>query len=145
MSITRKLARWREAGLIDEATSARIQAFEDCERKPIVLYALGVLGASAVALGLISIIAANWDVIPGRVKLGADLLLGVALAAADLRRRAARQQLVASEVLITLFYGFTLASIALVGQVYQLDAPAYQGLLVWSAATLPLVLLGQSR
>src|SRR5262245_55725551 len=32
MSIARKLARWREAGLIDETTSARIQAFEDAER-----------------------------------------------------------------------------------------------------------------
>jgi len=64
MSIARKLARWREAGLIDEATSSRIQAFEDAERTPVALYALGVLGASAVALGLILIIAANWDVIP---------------------------------------------------------------------------------
>ena len=34
-----------------------------------------------------------------------------------------------AEVLITVFYGFTLASIALVGQVYQLTAPAYQALL----------------
>src|SRR5262249_38386348 len=48
------------------------------------------------------------------------------------------------EVLIMLLYGFTLASIALVGQVYQLTNPTYQALLVWSAATLPLVLLGRS-
>jgi len=48
-------------------------------------------------------------------------------------------------VLITLFYGFTLASIGLVGQVYHLGAPVYQGLLVWSAATPPLILLGRSR
>src|SRR4029450_11429016 len=82
MSIARKLARWREAGLIDDATSARIQAFEDAERTPVPPHPLGVLGASAVALGLISIIAANWDVIPGRVKLGADVLLGIALATA---------------------------------------------------------------
>jgi uncharacterized membrane protein len=144
MSIARKLARWREAGLIDDATSARIQAFEDAERTPVALYALGVLGASAVALGLISIIAANWDVIPGRVKLGADVLLGIALATATyvVVRRGNSWW---SEVLITLFYGFTLASIGLVGQVYHLDAPAYQGLLAWSAATLPLILLGRSR
>src|SRR5262245_52911967 len=144
MSIARKLARWRDAGLIDEATSARIQAFEDAERTPVALYALGVLGASAVALGLISIIAANWNVIPGRVKLAVDVLLGIALAAATyvVVRRGNSWW---SEVLITLFYGFTLASIALVGQVYHLDAPAYQGPLVWSAATLPLILLGRSR
>ena len=144
MSIARKLARWREAGVIDEATSARIQRFEDAERTPVALYALGVLGAGAVALGLVSVIAANWDVIPGTVKLGADVLLGVALAAATYVA-VQRERGWSSEVLITLFYGFTLASISLVGQVYHLDAPAYQGLLAWSAATLPLVLLGQSR
>lgn len=144
MSIACKLARWRAAGLIDEATSARLQAFEDAERTPVALYALGVLGAGAVALGLISVIAANWDAIPGRVKLGADVLLGMALAAATYVA-VRRQRGWSSEVLITLFYGFTLASIGLVGQVYHLDAPTYQGLLAWSAATLPLVLLGQSR
>jgi len=144
MSITRKLARWRDAGLIDEATSARIQAFEDAQRAPVALHALGVLGASAVALGIISIIAANWDVIPARAKLAADVLLAVALAAATYVA-VQRGRGWSSEVLITLFYGFTLASISLVGQLYHLDAPTYQGLLVWSAATLPLVLLGQSR
>src|SRR4029077_1067796 len=43
------------------------------------------------------------------------------------------------------FWGFTLASIALVGQVYQLTSPMYQALLAWTAATLPLVLLGRSQ
>lgn len=144
MSLERKLARWREAGLIDEATRARIEAFEQADRKPIVLYALGVLGAGTVALGIVSIIAANWDAIPGRVKLACDLALGAALAGAAyvaLERRRA----LAAEALITLLYGFTLASLALVGQVYQLGTPAYQALLLWSAATLPLVLLGHSR
>src|SRR4030095_14012702 len=106
--------------------------------------ALRVLASPRCGLGLIAILAANWDVIPGRVKLGADVLLGIALAAATylVVRRGDSWW---SEVLITLFYGFTLASIGLVGQVYHLNAPAYQGLLAWSAATLPLILLGRSR
>src|SRR5262249_11371439 len=118
-------------------------AFERSSRAPIALYALGVLGAGAVALGIVSLIAANWDAIPGTVKLAGDLLIGLALATATyvaVRRGAGWP----GEVLVTLFYGFTLASIGLVGQVYQLTSPAYQGLLVWSAATLPLVLLGRS-
>ena len=144
MSLDRKLARWESAGLIDGATRARIHAFEQSERAPIALYALGVLGAGTLALGVLSVIAANWDGIPGTVKLGGDLLIGLGLSVATyvaVRREAGWP----AEVLITVFYGFTLASIALVGQVYQLTAPAYQALLVWTAATLPLVLLGRSQ
>jgi uncharacterized membrane protein len=144
MSLDRQLARWQEAGLIDAATRTRIAAFEDAQRTPVVRYALGVLGAGTVALGVVSVIASNWDAIPGRVKLGGDLLIGAALAAATYAA-VTRSAGWLGEVLITLFYGFTLASIALVGQVYQLDTPTYQGLLAWSAATAPLVLLGRSR
>jgi uncharacterized membrane protein len=144
MSIERKLARWREVGLIDDATSARIAAFEDDQRKPIGLYALAVLGGGTVALGMVSIVAANWDAIPASVKLGCDLLIGALLAAATYLV-VERGKALATEVLVTVFYGFTLASLALVGQVYQLDTPTYQALLVWSLATLPLVLLGHSR
>ena len=143
MSLDRKLARWEAAGLIDDATGARIRAFEKSSRTPIALYALGVLGAGTVALGIISLVAANWSAIPAAMKLAGDLLIGLVLATATyvaVRRGVGWP----GEVLIMLFYGFTLASIALVGQVYQLTNPTYQGLLVWSAATLPLVLLGRS-
>src|SRR5262249_58559818 len=121
-----------------------IRDFEQSERAPIALYVLGVLGAGTLALGVLSVIAANWDGIPGTVKLAADLLIGLGLAVATyvaVRRDAGWS----AEVLITVFYGFTLASIALVGQVYQFTAPTYQALLVWTAATLPLVLLGRSQ
>jgi uncharacterized membrane protein len=144
MSLDRKLARWEAAGLLDGETRARIAAFERSERAPLALYALGVLGAGTVALGVVSVVAANWDGIPGTVKLGGDLLVGVVLAASTYLA-VDREAGWPAEVLITLFSGFTLASIALVGQVYQLSAPMYQGMLVWSASTLPLVLLGRSH
>jgi uncharacterized membrane protein len=144
MSSERKLARWQEAGLIDAETRARIEAFEEAHSKPILLYALGALGAGTVALGVVSIVAANWDAISGSVKLACDLLLGALIAAATWAS-VQRGKALVTEVLVIVFYGFTLASLALVGQIYQLDTPTYQALLFWSAVTLPLVLLGQSR
>lgn len=144
MSLDRKVAGWVQAGLIDEATRDRILAYEHAERRPYALYALIVLGGGTVALGLISVVASNWDGISGSTKLAGDLLLAAALALgtslAVIRGRA-----LAIEVLVCVFYGFTLASLALVGQVYQLGTPTYQGLLVWSVSTLPLLLLGRSR
>ncbi|HKP63060.1 MAG TPA: DUF2157 domain-containing protein [Polyangiales bacterium] len=144
MSLDRKLSSWVEAGVIDEATRQRIAAHEHAQRKPYALYAMLVLGGGTVALGLVSVIASNWDSISGGVKLTADLFLALTLAAAT-AWSVMRGRALATEVLVCVFYGFTLASLALVGQVYQLGTPTYQGLLVWSASTLPLVLLGRSR
>lgn len=143
MNLNQKLRRWREAGLIDEATSARIASFEHAQRRPLGMYTLIGLGASTVGLGLVSLVAANWEVIPAALKLSVDLSLGVALALfASLA--ISRQWRLAREAVITIFYGYTLASLALVGQVYQLNAPTYQALLTWSLATLPLCLLAES-
>lgn len=144
MSLRPQLARWQAAGLIDAQTAERIEAHEAAQRRPIGLYALGALGAGTIALGIISLVAANWDVITPTVKLGVDLAFGAGLAAGCYHsaQRALRWP---TEVLVTVLYGFTLASLSLVGQIYQLDTPEYQALLLWSAATLPLVLLGRSR
>lgn len=144
MNVDQKLRRWREAGVIDEATSARIAEFERAREQPVAMYALIGLGASTVGLGLVSVVAANWERIARGLKLGADLALGVALALA-IHLALQRGSRFAREALVTIYYGFTLASLALVGQVYQLDAPSYQALCVWSLASLPLVLLGESR
>ncbi len=146
MNVDQKLRLWREAGLIDEATSARIASFEHTQRKPLGMYAVIGLGASTIGLGLVSLVAANWEVIPAALKLAVDLALGVALAVSIelATRRQWRQSQMLREALVTIFYGYTLASLALVGQVYQLNAPTYQALLTWSLATLPLWLLGES-
>jgi uncharacterized membrane protein len=143
VNLKRKLQRWLEAGVIDDATRVRIETFEAAEHKPIVLYALGVLGGGTIALGIVSLIAANWQGIPDGVKLAGDLLIAACLAAGTYVS-ARRGGGWTTEVLVTILYGFTLASFALVGQIYQLTAPAYRTLLLWSATTLPLVLLGSS-
>ena len=143
MSLKGKLQQWHDAGIIDDATRARIEKFEAAQHKPIVLYALGVLGGGTIALGIVSLIAANWQGIPDHIKLAGDVFIAACLAAGTYVS-ARRDGGWTTEVFVTVLYGFTLASFALVGQIYQLTAPTYQTLLSWSAATLPLVLLGSS-
>jgi uncharacterized membrane protein len=143
MSIERKLARWREAGLLDEATAARIAAFEQQGHRPVLLYALGGLGALTLGTGIVSIVAANWEQIGRQTKLGIDLAFGAALAIA-LYSAASRREHWLTDVLAGVYYVFVLASIALVGQLYQLGSPQYQGLLTWSVATAPFMLLVRS-
>jgi len=143
MNLDQKLRRWREAGLIDEVASVRIAEFEHAQRRPIGMYTLVGLGASTIGLGLVSLVAANWEVIPAALKLAVDLVLGVGLALL-IELAVSRGWRLAREALIVVFYGYTLASLALVGQIYQLDSPTYQALTLWSFATLPLCLLGES-
>lgn len=142
MSLERRLDRWRAAGLIDDEAVGRIARWERENRRPAVVPVLATIGAGTLALGIIALVAANWDAISGRWKVACDLALGTALAAAAFVA-ARRGERVATDVLVVVLWGFTLASLALVGQVYQLDAPAWRPLLAWSAATAPLVLLAR--
>ena len=81
MNLDKKLAEWQAAGLLDAEAAERIRAHESRAARPLVLYAVGGLGAVTVGIGIISVVAANWDGIGYPVKLGVDLLLAVALAA----------------------------------------------------------------
>ncbi len=61
----RKIEAWHEAGVIDAATRDRLIAHEAAHARPIALWAVFGIGALAVALGLVSVVAANWEAIPG--------------------------------------------------------------------------------
>ncbi len=140
MSLEPRLERWVAAGLITGDQAVRIRAFEheDQERRPMLLYAVAGLGALAIAVGLLSIVAANWDEIPGRVKIGLDLGLvaAVGLGVWHWERRGPGW---ARETAIVVLYGLVLASIALVGQVYQLGGKTHEALLAWSVLTALLM------
>jgi uncharacterized membrane protein len=66
----RYLNRWRDAGLIDEATASSIRAYESADTRPSgrrwqVILAL-VLGGILLGAGVLLFVAANWDdVSPG--------------------------------------------------------------------------------
>jgi uncharacterized membrane protein len=142
--LNRRLEAWVHAGIIDADTSERIRAFEDSHRRPTALYALVGLGALAIGIGFVAIVAANWDAIPSAVKLGVDLLIGAALAL-GIARLLRGDRGWAAEALLVIYYLFVLASIGLIGQVYQLGSPLHLALGVWSLATLPLLFLARSR
>jgi uncharacterized membrane protein len=134
MSLPDKLARWLEAGLIDAEQVQRITAFESQRTRPLVVYAIAGLGGFAIAIGMLSIVAANWDVIPGWVKIGLDLAIlgGLAWSAVRFDQQAIHW---ARETVLLVLFGMTLASIALVGQIYQLGGEARHALTIWTVLT----------
>jgi uncharacterized membrane protein len=143
MALDQQLKRWTEAELLSAEQTERIRAFEKQRERPTLLYAVAGLAGLAIAIGLVSIVASNWDLIPGRLKLALDAValvgLGQVLVHVGTRRPGGLE-----EAAMVAYYGLVLASIALVGQVYQLDGNATRALLVWSALTFPLMAWGRS-
>lgn len=141
MALERRLKRWTEAGLLDARQAERILEFEQGRDRPTLMYAVAGLGGLAIAIGIVSIVAANWDVIPGRVKIATNLMLLVG-GGATLARYFTRWPIWARDAALLVMYGLTMGSIALVGQVYQLGGTAREALATWSVLTAPLMTLG---
>lgn len=140
---TRKIATWHEAGLIDAATRDRLLAYETAHARPLALWAVFGIGALAIGLGLVSVIAANWEDIPGQLRLGVHLaLIAGALAALFLREeRLAETSPWAVEALVFVTAALGLTFFGHLGQVYQTSSPLWQPLAVWLALFAPLLML----
>ncbi len=138
MTAARSLERWRRAGLLDDATHDRIQAWEASQARPVWLWGLAGIGCFAIVLGVAALVAANWALIPGRVKIGGHLAVDVAVAMATFAAWRAGWDRV-RELLALLLFGLALSGLGLVGQVYQLGGTTWQALLVWLLACTPFL------
>lgn len=136
----RKLQAWQEAGLIDADTAARIRAWDAEHARPYALWALIGLGALAVGLGIILVVAANWDDIPGTVRLGIHLALMAGLSGFLWWRGPAADGDFYSDAQLFILATLALTFFAHLGQVYQTSSPLWQPLLAWLLVFTPLLL-----
>lgn len=144
MSGQRRVQRWVQAGVIDAETAQRIEDYESSRNSfSVGTWILG-LGLVAIGIGVIALVASNWDGISAGLKLACDFGILAVLAWAVLATRGQARRVLQHELSIGLLFFFTLASMALVGQVYQIQAPMARTLLTWFAATTPLLLLSKS-
>jgi uncharacterized membrane protein len=134
------LKRWRGAGLIDDGAVGRISAWEATHRRPVWLWALSAMGALAIGLGVVAVVAANWEEIPAWVKLAGDLLL-TGLSAGFVFVAWQRERAWPREIGALLMFGLVLGSIALIGQVYQLQSDPWQALVTWLVLCTPFLAL----
>lgn len=139
MNIAKKLELWQQEKLISVEQTKAILNFESQSRKPIFMYYLLALGLFCIGLGIVSLIASNWQIIPAQIKLLLDLvlLLGVAWGLYDTNSKG---KLWVFEGL-TLFYAILiLASIGLIAQIYQIQPDGYKAYLLWSILVFPMVI-----
>jgi uncharacterized membrane protein len=141
----RKLAAWRAAGLIDAATADAIAAHEAAAARPVALWAAVGLGLLALALGVVLVIAANWDRIPDAVKLGVHLAAMAAAAGAAWRGLRGDRLWLGEGALFGLG-ALTLGGVALHAQIYGQTGPLWEALAAWAVLMTPAILLaGRTR
>ncbi len=133
-----------ESGLAEQLTA--LAAERERERGWLSLGGvLGRLGAAVTMLGVILLIAANWQHIGAGVKiLGFLLLLGGAHGAALWIQWTGRPYPRFAEALHFLGAGLFVGGLALVGQIYHLPANPPRAMLVWLVAIAPLAVLLRS-
>ena len=139
----RKITEWHGAGLIDADTRDRLLAYDAAHSRPLALWAVWGIGALAIGLGFVSVVAANWEDIPGLVRLAIHLALIAALLALLFLReeRLAERSPWAVEALVFITAALGLTFFGHLGQVYQTSSPLWQPLAVWLALFAPLLLL----
>ena len=130
--IDKKIEEWVRADLLNREAADAILAYED--DKPAgswILSGFLILGAVTVGIGIISLIAANWESIPSSVKLAADFLLLSALAYGIYKTHDEGKP-VYFEMYLVAFQVSCLASIGLISQIYNTGGKPWQALLLWS-------------
>lgn len=139
----RKIEIWHAAGLIDADTRAALLAYEEQNSRPLALWAVFGIGALAIGLGLISVVAANWEEVPGQLRLAIHLaLLGGALGAVFFReKRLIEASPWALEALMAIAAVLGLTFFGHLGQVYQTGSPLWKPLTAWLALFGPALLL----
>lgn len=140
-----QLAEWEKQGLITAEQSGGIIDYESSRRTvPWVVYSFIMLGVTIVAVGIISLIAANWSDIPAGMKLTADFGLLIGLAACLCRFGDGAKPAVFDAV-AAFFIFLCLASIGLISQIYHTGGELYQALFLWCCITLPVTLFAFKR
>jgi hypothetical protein len=142
----RKIKTWVEAGLIDAQAADRIRAWEEANSRPLGLWALIGLGGLAIGLGLISVVAANWDDIPGTIRLSIHFALMIAVGGWAWWQRQTKtgDSRWFDDVALFIFGILGLTFFGHIGQVYQTSAPLWQAFLAWLVLFSP-ILLWQGR
>ena len=134
--VKRDIARWREAGLIDDATAGSLSL--DVERNagtPVSFGAvLAMMAAALFAAAILVFVAANWEALPrlARVAMLFALIAAGYVGGAVLKLSGREAAGEGAWIVAATAFG---ASIALIAQIYHMSGDEAQAVLVWGVGT----------
>ncbi len=146
MNLLNDLDDLQKDGVIDDSTATAIKNwYEQKTKKSSGIIILGILGSVLVCLGIVLVIAHNWDDLSKvmRTIIGfIPVLAGQSLCVYTLLRQPQSQAWREISPII-LFFG-TGVAMAVIGQVYHTDAELHTYLLAWMLLVLPVPYLLRS-
>lgn len=104
------------------------------------LMVLSYFAAFLIGLGIIALVAANWEQIPNHVKLGGAVVLMIANALCVFAAMKFNKPIL-KQVLCGVFAALIMAVIGLIGQIFQLSSDVSGACLLWAACAWPLFLI----
>lgn len=104
------------------------------------LMILAYFSAFLIGLGIIALVAANWEQIPNNIKLGGAVSLMVVNAAAVIISMKFKKNTL-TQVLCGVFAALIMAVIGLIGQIFQLRSDVSGACLLWALCAWPLFLI----
>ena len=104
------------------------------------LMILAYFAAFLIGLGIIALVAANWEQIPNNVKLGGAIGLMIANASAVILSMKFKKNIL-TQVLCGVFAALIMAVIGLIGQIFQLRSDVSGACLLWALCAWPLFLI----
>ena len=142
-TLNKKINDWVSRQFITKKQAEEIINYETkSSGRSWILYGFSILGFTTIAIGIISLIAANWQLIPGDIKLLINFLL-LTLTALWVYSSWKNTRFIMFEVSLVFFMLLCLASIGLISQVYHTGGQLYEALLLWSAITFGLALVSK--
>ena len=139
MNLSRKLDDWRAAGLIDREAALAIAAHEEEGQRPVVLWAVAGIGLFALGLGVLLLVAANWDRISAAFKLAFHLAALAAAGWAAWRGLERETPWLTDGALFSLAV-LVLSGFALHAQIFGLTGPLWRPLALSCLLTAPALL-----
>ena len=104
------------------------------------LMILAYFSAFLIGLGIIALVAANWEQIPNNVKFGGAIVLMIANASAVILSMKFKKNIL-TQVLCGVFAALIMAVIGLIGQIFQLRSDVSGACLLWALCAWPLFLI----
>ena len=141
--IERKLNEWEKNGLISSDQVLKISDYESKKSSSWLINGVLILGALIVGIGIISIIASNWEDIPSVAKLVIDFTLLSCLAFWTFKEWSKVNSRL--EFALTAFMMMNLASIGLIAQIYHTGGELWQAISFWTFITSGLALSSRGK
>jgi len=130
------IARWRDAGLIDETTARTLSL--DAERNSGRSVSFGtilaMMAAALFAAAVLIFIAANWQAFPRLMRIGMLFALILAGYVGGAALKLSGREAAGEGAFVVAAAGFG-ASIALIAQIYHMSGDEAEAVFVWGAGT----------